>query len=170
MVTSKTCEEQGWGRGAWLPRILPVSAVARTAGALLSSSIHTDHRNTHSPLGRVRETRFTSRTFKWLWSWEYYWITKSHCGGHTRGSEEGAKQLAVSGNLSDLTGDVDETTDHWGDSVEAQQPETQSNAEIRKTNRTALEAMHFCPAGGSYVCYFHINICAHGQAAASTRC
>lgn len=39
---------------------------------------------------------------------------------HTWGGEEGPGEPLVSGNVSDLCGDVDESTDHRGDSVKAQ--------------------------------------------------
>lgn len=43
---------------------------------------------------------------------------------HTRGSEEGPRQPVVGGDLPDVCGDVDESTDHWRDPVKAQQSET----------------------------------------------
>lgn len=39
---------------------------------------------------------------------------------HTWGGEEGPGEPLVSGNVSDICGDVDESTDHRGDSVKAQ--------------------------------------------------
>lgn len=47
----------------------------------------------------------------------------------TRGSEEGSGQSAVSGDLSDVCGDVDESTDNWRNPVEAQQSEIEDEIE-----------------------------------------
>ena len=47
----------------------------------------------------------------------------------TRGGEEGPRQPVVSGNLSDLCGDIDESTNYWRDPIKAQQPERQKKTE-----------------------------------------
>lgn len=54
---------------------------------------------------------------------------------HTRGSEEGPRQPVVSGDLSDLCSDIDESTDHWRDPVKAQQSETDTNINKRKIHK-----------------------------------
>lgn len=43
----------------------------------------------------------------------------------TRGGEERSPQLVVCGDLADLCGDVDESTHHRRDPVEAQQPDAE---------------------------------------------
>lgn len=48
---------------------------------------------------------------------------------HTRGSEEGLRQPAVGGNLFDLCGNIDEPSNHWRDSVKAQQSEKEEDTE-----------------------------------------
>lgn len=52
---------------------------------------------------------------------------------HTRGREEGPGQPAVSGDLSYLCGDIDESTDHWRDPVKAQQSEKEKERYTKKT-------------------------------------
>lgn len=46
-------------------------------------------------------------------------------GTHTGGSEESPRKPVVSGDLSDLCGDIDESTDHWRNPVKAQQSDTE---------------------------------------------
>lgn len=48
---------------------------------------------------------------------------------HTRGSEEGLRQPVVGGNLFDLCGYIDEPSNHWRDSVKAQQSEKEEDTE-----------------------------------------
>ena len=99
----------------------------RTLGALSNSNTHTGHRNTHSPLEGVRERE----RHHLISSDVLFAVANVYCEHgykhsptcvhtHTRGSEEGPGQPVVAGDLSDLFGDVDESTDHWRDPVEAQ--------------------------------------------------
>lgn len=55
---------------------------------------------------------------------------------HTRGREEGPRQPVVSGDLSDLCGDIDESTDHRRDPVKAQQSETEQTQSLTKERHT----------------------------------
>lgn len=54
---------------------------------------------------------------------------------HTRGSEEGPRQPVVGGDLPDVCGDVDESTDHWRDPVKAQQSDAHTNIQKTKGSR-----------------------------------
>lgn len=84
-------------------------------GAPWSSSIRTGRRNTRSLLQADSgcEAEFV------------YFASQRSRQTLTRGGEEGPRQLAVCSDLSDLCGDVDESTHHRWDSVEAQQPDAE---------------------------------------------
>lgn len=46
----------------------------------------------------------------------------------------------VRGDLSDLCGDIDESTNHWRDPVEAQQSDTDTNIKKKKGSRQRASA------------------------------
>lgn len=109
----------------------------RTPGAPLSSSIHTAHRNTRFQL--ERQPYIKNKDFSRIQSNSSFLLNKLSAGvsqhlptctyTHTRGSEEGLRQPAVGGNLFDLCGNIDEPSNHWRDSVKAQQSEKEEDTE-----------------------------------------
>ncbi len=50
---------------------------------------------------------------------------------HTRGGEEGPGQPVVGGDFSDLSGNIDESTNHWRDPVKAQQSKAEQRRETK---------------------------------------
>lgn len=81
----------------------------------------------------------TNRFSRWVKAWIH---TDIHAPTHTRGSEEGPRQPAVSGDLSDLCGDVDESTNHWRDPVKAQQSETGQDREMGTLTNNNKRKIH----------------------------
>lgn len=88
----------------------------RRQGSLLNSSIHTGRRNTRFQLKRVVKMWVLEKPGLFVVTYE------EHVGilTHTRGGKEGSRELVVSGDISDLCGDIDQSTNHRRDSVEAQ--------------------------------------------------
>lgn len=119
-VTSRTCGEPGWGQVAWQPGRPPAGAADHRLGALWNSSIRTGRRNTRSLLQAKQRVWGSAHVFRHLVLAGERRIRLTR----TRGGEERSPQLVVCGDLPDLCTDVDESTHHRRDPVEAQQPVT----------------------------------------------
>lgn len=138
MVTSRTCVALGWGQVAWQPGRLPASVAHRTLGAPLSSSTDSGRRNTGSQLAGVEEREFffgSALFLVWL-KCRHGYVLKFP---HTRGSEEGLRQLVVSRDLPDLGGDVDESTNHRRDPVKAQHSDINKTKGSRQRESARIE-------------------------------
>lgn len=85
-------------------------------GSLSNSNIHTGRRSTRFQLKRVVKMWVLVKSGLLVLTHEEHMGIQTH----TRGSKEGSRELVVSGYISDLCGDVDQSTNHRRDPVEAQ--------------------------------------------------